>query len=66
MVEIAAANVLANHEILMASPSAARLNSFFPSPPESISTIVVQPEKEESKRGKRRRRGWRKFLGRGR
>lgn len=40
MVEDAAANVLANHEILMSSPSAAKLNSFYPSPSESSSTIA--------------------------
>ena len=40
MVEDAAANVLANHEILMSSPSAAKLNSFYPSPSESTSTIA--------------------------
>jgi len=40
MVEDAAANVLANHEILMSAPSAAKLNSFYPSPSESSSTIA--------------------------
>ena len=40
MVESAAANVLAQHEILMSSPSAAKLNSFYPSPSESTSTIA--------------------------
>ena len=40
MVQDAAANVLANHEILMASPSASKLNSFYPSPSESTSTVA--------------------------
>jgi hypothetical protein len=40
LVEDAAANVLANHEILMASPSAAKLNSFYPTPSESSSTVA--------------------------
>ena len=39
-VDQSAAHVLANHEILMAAPSAARLTSFYPSPAESTNTIA--------------------------
>jgi hypothetical protein len=40
LVEDAVTNVLANHEILMSNPGAAKLNSFYPSPAESSSTIA--------------------------
>ena len=40
IVEDAALNVLSNHEILMAAPTAAKLNSFYPNPSESSSTIA--------------------------
>lgn len=40
MVDQAAASVLANHEILMASPAASKLNSFYPNPSESECTIA--------------------------
>jgi len=40
MVDQAAANVLAHHEILMASPAASKLNSFYPNPSESECTIA--------------------------
>ena len=39
-VEQSAAQVLANHEILMATPSASRLTSFYPTPSESENTIA--------------------------
>jgi len=40
MVDQAAANVLAHTEILMASPSSSKLNSFYPNPSESECTIA--------------------------
>jgi hypothetical protein len=40
LVEDAVTNVLANHEILMSNPGSAKLNSFYPSPAESSSTIA--------------------------
>jgi len=40
MVDQAAANVLAHSEILMASPSSSKLNSFYPNPSESECTIA--------------------------
>lgn len=39
-VEQSAAHVLANHELLMATPSASRLTSFYPTPSESQNTIA--------------------------
>lgn len=39
-VEQSAAHVLANHQILMSTPSASRLTSFYPTPSESENTIA--------------------------
>lgn len=39
-VEQSAAHVLANHELLMATPSASKLTSFYPTPSESQNTIA--------------------------
>ncbi len=39
-VDAAAANVLAHHELLLASPAASKLNSFYPNPSESECSIA--------------------------
>ena len=39
-VEQSAAHVLSNHELLMSTPSASRLTSFYPTPSESQNTIA--------------------------